>query len=344
MKAWFWILIFLCSCKITIEQPKPFVLEYPSYFGKPHLPEDNPLTQEGVQLGRKLFFSSIFSSDMTISCASCHKPEYSFADNQDFTEGVYGKKVALNVPHLINLAWNPGPFGWEGKSPTIRKAIENAIISPQEMNGNFKDIINRIQQNSTLEKDFHKAFPNTSMPISRDNILKVLEQYVLTLVSSRSKYDLWKQGRYEPTESEKRGFELFFKSPKPGVQRGAGCGDCHTGNIITNGLFMNNGLFPVEEGLSKFTNNIFDSGKFKVPSLRNVTLTAPYMHNAKFKTLEEVIEHYNSHVFISEYTSPVLLYQQNEFGNAPKLDLTNLEKKDLIEFLKMLTDTSVVQK
>lgn len=336
-------LLFACQSQ-KIEPTRPYILEYPYYFGKPHLPEDNPLTYEGVELGRKLFFSKLLSSTHQISCASCHKPDFSFADYQNFSEGVFGNKVALNVPHLVNLAWNPGLFGWQGKSSSVRKAIENAMISPLEMNVNFRQLIDKIQQNQELNLAFKKAFPFTTQPVTQENILKALEQYVLTLVSFNSKYDWWKLGRYEPTDSEKRGFELFFKSPKPNLVRGAGCGDCHTGHITTNGLFMNNGLFPVEDGLKDFTLNPLDKGKFKVPSLRNVALTAPYMHNAKFQTLEEVIEHYNSGIHVSEYTSPVLLYQQNEYGSAPKLNLTPQEKQDLLAFLNMLTDTLVLKK
>ncbi len=343
--ASFLFIIFLISCKSpSLETPEPYILEYPNYFGKPKLPQDNPLTKEGVELGKKLFFSPLLSSTNQISCASCHKPQFSFADNQNFSEGVFGNKTALNVPHLINLAWNPGPFGWEGKSLTVRNAIENALISPLEMDVNFNVIIPKLEKIQEFKLFFKKAFPNTSQPITKENLLKAIEQYTLTLVSSNSKYDLWKQGKLEPNESEKKGFELFFKSPKPNEQRGAGCGDCHTGHITTNGLFMNNGLFPIENGLSNFTQNLFDKGKFKVPSLRNVELTAPYMHNAKFKTLEEVIEHYNSGVHVSEFTSPILIYQQNELGNSPNLNLTSQEKQDLIAFLKMFTDTLVLKK
>ncbi len=334
----------LIGCQSQLEQPLPYLLEYPEYFGKPNLPLDNPLTQEGVKLGRKLFFSNLLSSNQQVSCASCHKPQYSFADNQDFSEGIFGQKTTLNVPHLINLAWNPGPFGWSGKANSIRKAIENAILSPQEMNGNFKDIIHNLQQNSEFQYDFKKAYPNTTAPITQENILKALEQYVISLVSFNSKYDLWRIGKYQPTESELRGFELFFKSPKPGVERGAGCGDCHSGHLTSNGLMINNGLFPIENGFMDVTHNPFDKGKFKVPSLRNVSLTAPYMHNAKFKTLEQVIEHYNSGVHVSEFTNPVLLYQQNELGDAPNLNLTQEEKKDLVNFLNILTDYTILNK
>ncbi len=343
--ASFLLLLLLNSCKSpSIETPEPYTLEYPNYFGKPKLPQDNPLTKEGVDLGKKLFFSPLLSSTNQISCANCHKPQFSFADNQNFSEGVLGNKVDLNVPHLINLAWNPGPFGWEGKSPSIRKAIENALTSPLEMDINLNEIIPKLEKKQDLKLSFKKAFPYSTQPITKENLLKALEQYTLTLVSFNSRYDLWRQGKLQPTESEKRGFELFFKSPKPNEQRGAGCGDCHTGHITTNGLFMNNGLYPIENGLSNFTQNPFDKGKFKVPSLRNVELTSPYMHNAKFKTLDEVIEHYNSGVHVNEFTSPILLYQQNERGSSPNLNLTLQEKQDLAVFLRMLTDTLVLKK
>lgn len=343
MILWVWVL-WVCSCQSKLENPQPYILEYPFYFGKPHLPQDNPLTQEGVGLGRKLFFLNDLSSNQQVSCASCHKPEYNFGDHVDFSIGVSGQKTAFNVPHLVNLAWNSGPFGWNGRSKTIRAAIENAILSEKEMNGNFKIIVQRIHKNPSLEKAFAAAFPFTTEPINQENILKALEQYVLSLVSYKSNYDLWQEGKYQPTDSEKRGFELFFKSPKVGIQKGAGCGDCHTGHITTNGRFINNGLFPIEEGLMSNSSVIYDKGKFKVPSLRNVALSAPYMHNAIFSSLEEVIEHYNSGVHVSEFTDPILLFQQNELGQAPNLSLTNQEKQDLLSFLKMLTDSTILNK
>lgn len=337
-------LICLMGCKTKIEAPEPYIFEYPTYFGKPHLPEDNPLTKQGVKLGRELFFSTLLSSNEKISCASCHRPEYNFADNQQYSEGIDGNKTVFNVPHLINLAWNPGPFGWSGRAKTVRQAIRNAILSTTEMNGNFNKILLKINDNEKLKKMFYEAFPYTTSPVHSENVLKALEQYVLSLVSCNSKYDLWKQGLYEPTESEKRGFELFFKSPKPREQRGAGCGDCHSGHLTSNGRFINNGLFPIENGYMETTQNPFDKGKFKVPSLRNVALSAPYMHNGQFKTLEEVINHYDSEVYVSEYTDPILLHQQNELGFAPQLNLTEQEKKDLISFLNMLTDYQIKNK
>lgn len=189
---------------------------------------------------------------------------------------------------------------------------------------------------------FRQAFGDKI--ITGERIVKALAQFERTLVSANSRYDQYLVGEYQPTELEREGIALFYTGPSPARSiRGAGCAHCHAGPRTFNELFHNNGLdsFPKDPGREKITGQSYDRGRFRVVSLRNIPLTAPYMHDSRFKTLEEVIAHYNEHLIQTSLLSPFLQGNSNTL-NSQQLDLTEKEKAALLAFLNMLTDSTFV--
>ena len=191
---------------------------------------------------------------------------------------------------------------------------------------------------------FESAFGSSE--INADRLAKAIAQFERTLVSAESKYDQHLQGKYTPTSQELRGIQLFFTHPVPGEERGGNCGDCHAGFLTIDNSFHNNGLDSVitDRGRAGITGFSFDEGRFITPSLRNIALTAPYMHDGRFNTLEEVLDHYNEHIELnSPGISPLIAVATNAEG-ANSLSLTEQEKEDIIAFLHMLTDINFTTK
>jgi cytochrome c peroxidase len=289
---------------------------YPSYLPAPSLPGDNPLTQEGIALGYKLFHDTRLSSNQEQSCASCHQSDHGFAEGIPISRGTEGQRGRRNAMPLVNLAWKSS-FFWDGRAQTLRQQVLMPIRDHNEMNLSLKQAEERTG-------------------LSRDEMAKALEQYLLTLVSTGSKFDRVMAGKDRFTPSEQRGLTLFNTEYDPAYNiRGADCFHCHGGPLFRSKDFANNGLTltPRDSGLELFTQRIADRGKFAVPSLRNVALTAPYMHDGRFRTLEEVLDHYDHGVVRSETLDPNLAKHPTQ-----GLDLTSGEKGDIIAFLKTLTD------
>lgn len=328
--------------KDPVEQPAvydstPYTLEYRD-FPDPELPSDNLPTKAGVQLGRMLFYEKLMSKDGSMSCADCHRQAQAFSDSLQFSIGVEkmpGKRQAMAVE---NLAWHKHGMFWDGRAPLVRDQALKPIQDPLEMNETLDNVVAKLQNQKQYRDQFIRAFGSDL--ITSDKIGLAIEQFEFTMISNNAKYDQWKRGQATLTDSEERGRKLFFTEFDPiGQKKGGECFHCHGGFNFTNDDYMNNGLDAdadqKDAGRMKVTNDPNDKAKFKVPSLRNVALTAPYMHDGRFKTLEEVIDHYNTGAKNSSTVEFLLQYNLQPGG----LTLNAQDKADLIAFLKTLTDS-----
>jgi len=347
------LLLSFAACKENKEAPTPgesgpYTLDYPFYFGEPEIPTDNALTHEGVRLGRALFYEEKLSKDNSISCASCHKQELAFTDGLPVSVGFAGRQQTVGSMGLANLAWNTR-FNWDGRAASLEEQAFGPIEHPNEMNQSLEETVRKLQATEEYPPLFKAAFGSET--ITDEKITKALAQFIRTLVSQDSKYDQYLRGEYQPTDLELRGIELFFTHPEPSIGlRGGNCGDCHLGPQVSGDPedfrgFHNNGLDSegnLRPGLSGFTGQPEDRGKFKAPSLRNIALTAPYMHDGRFATLEEVLAHYNEHVQRSSTLDPLIIEASNELAPEPdgqiRLHLTEDEKEAILAFLNMLSD------
>lgn len=319
--------------------PTPYNLSFGS-FPPPLIPADNQPTVAGVELGRHLFYEKRLSRDNTQACASCHQQQDMFSDIRQFSIGVDllpGKRQAMAI---FNLAWHSNGMFWDGRSPSLRDQALRPIQDPLEMHETLENAVAKLQADQAYKDKFVRAFGDDQ--ITSDRIGLAIEQFEFTLISNQSKYDAYIKGDAILSPAEERGRQLFFAEFDPFFnQKGGECFHCHGGFNFTNDEYMNNGL-DEESGftdLGRFmvTHDDSDKAKFKVPSLRNIELTAPYMHDGRFATLEEVINHYNTGVKSSSTTDPLLFHSMEPGG----LQLTSEEKADLIAFLKTLTDTSI---
>ncbi len=328
---------------MIVHKPKPYPLHTPIHFGNAyHIPKDNPLTVEGVLLGKYLFYDTRLSLDSTISCASCHKPALAFTDGLPTSIGIRGQASLRNAPTLANLMWQK-KFFWDGSVNSLEEQVLHPITSAIEMAMPLPVLVGKLQKTTDYPNLFKRAF--ASEKITQENIAKALAQFVRTLISGNSRYDQITRGEVIPTEREKRAIALFFTHPIPEIGlRGANCGDCHGSHLTTLGTFHDNGLdaLPTDKGLGNVTGKPTDIGKMKTPSLRNIMLTAPYMHDGRFRTLQEVLEHYNAHIKTSPNLDPLIAQASNEVEGAT-LMLTTAEKNDLLFFFEMLTDSSFIK-
>lgn len=338
-----WIACCACSKKSNTEV-NPSVHAYPiaspSYFGDYKIPADNPTTVEGATLGRMLFYEPMLSGNNTMTCASCHVQANAFTDTNRFSTGIDGIKGTRNSMAISNVLWQ-NKFFWDGRASSLEVQALEPIENPIELHQPLSAAVAKLQATSNYPGLFKIAFGSET--ITADHIAKAIAQFERTLISSNSKYDQYLRGEAVLTESEARGRALFFTHPSPENNlRGGNCGDCHTGDLAGNGAFHNNGLDAVFQdlGLALLTNNVYDEGKFKTPSLRNIGYTAPYMHDGRFKTLMEVLDQYNEHVQTSLTLDP-LMSATNTVG-AKTLALTEQEKQDIIDFLGTLNDESFV--
>ncbi|MBL7798959.1 MAG: cytochrome-c peroxidase [Saprospiraceae bacterium] len=335
------ITFFACDPKDPIDppatyDPTPFTLDV-GYFPTPDLPADNKLTVAGVQLGRMLFYEKMLSKDGSQSCADCHQQKDGFSDMRQFSigvEGLPGKRQAMPV---MNLAWHLNGLFWDGRAPQVRDQALKPIQDPLEMNETLPNAVAKLSGDKRYTDQFIRAFGDAT--VTPDRMSLAMEQFMFSMVSNNAKWDKFKRGETTLTESEERGRVLFFTEFDPfGTERGAECFHCHAGFNFTNDEFMNNGLDAdadqKDEGRRKVTSDPLDQAKFKVPSLRNIALTGPYMHDGRFATLEEVIDHYNTGVRSSATVDELMQYNLQPGG----LQLTAQDKVDLVAFLKTLTD------
>jgi cytochrome c peroxidase len=298
-----------------------------NYIGEMPHPSDNPLTEEGVALGRILFYDKKLSNDMTMACATCHKQENGFDDFRQFSEGTNGSFGDRNAMPIINLAWAKS-FFWDGRRSTMETQAHDPVTNPIEMANNWPEVVRRLQVDGQYPSLFFKAF-GTKM-VDSNLVTKAIAQFERTMVSFNTRFDkyFYQNDTNALNASEKRGLTLFTGD--------ALCNTCHMMNtLFTDHAFRNNGLDinPGDAGLMKFTGKGDDRGKFKVPGLRNIAQTAPFMHDGRFATLEDVVNYYSTGV---KQSSPNLDEHMTPFGNG--LNLTVQQKADLVAFLKSLSD------
>ena len=323
----------------SIETSSNYNIEHPVYFGtKYNTPFDNPITKEGFELGRLLFYDTILSFNRSVSCASCHQQQFAFSDNRRLSTGALGMQTKRNSMSIVNLIWQD-KFFWDGRVNTLEEQAINPITSPFEMNMSLDTVISRLENSTLYQEKFESTFGSSQITV--DRLVKAIGQFERALISGNSKFDLYKKGLYKLSPSEKRGEKLFYTHPEPSVNlRGGNCGDCHSGFLTTDNSFRNNGLpfLNTEDlGVEETSGNRLDRRKFKTVSLRNISLTAPYMHDGRFNTLEEVLDHYNDHINSNENTDPLIMDASNSEGKET-LGLSAEEKKDIIKFLHLLTD------
>lgn len=321
----------------------PYTLEIPANFPPMVVPPDNPMTVEGVTLGRYLFYEEKLSGNNTQSCGSCHAPQFAFTDSGNrFSTGIDGMQGNRNSMALQNLGWETR-FFWDGRALTLEEQVLEPVENPIEMHEEWPDAVAKLQASPAYVNLFYNAFGSTT--IDKYKAAKAMAQFLRTMISGNSRFDKYQRGEIVPTIEEQYGILLTQQEggdPALGLggQWGADCFHCHPhgGARFTDGLMRNNGLDSefTDLGLGGVTGLPQDMGLFKVPSLRNVALTAPYMHDGRFATLEEVIEHYNSGGHPSPTISPFMKYTQGG------LQLTAEKKAQLMAFLNMLTDTEFV--
>ena len=326
------LLVGTIACKpeqVEPYRPTPYELERPSYFpSKNNIPDDNPMTEEGVALGRKLFYDPRLSgregNDGIRSCSSCHHQEKSFE---------YGAPTGTHhaMLPLINLAWNRTGLGWNGGVATLEDMVLAAVTSPVEINADTNQVVIFLQNTKDYPPLFEKAFG--SREITFVNVERAIAQFVRSLVSADSKFDHYLRGEEQLSQDELEGYLLFC------TEEGADCFHCHGGGgnaLMTTNLFYNNGLddeFNDPEDRSAITRSHWDRGAYKAPTLRNIAVSAPYMHDGRFSTLDEVIDFYSDGVKNSATISP-LMHHVMQGG----VRLTDIEKAQLKAFLNTLTD------
>jgi cytochrome c peroxidase len=305
----------------------------------PDLPADNVLTEQGVELGRMLFYEKMLSKDGTQSCAGCHRQEHGFSDTTRFSigvEGLPGKRQAMSV---FNMAWNSNEFFWDGRAHLLRDQAILPIQDELEMNETLENVLNKLSDTKIYRDQFTRVYGDDEITV--DKMALAMEQFMLSIVSYDSKFDQWKAGTVELTESEERGRLLFETEYNPFFPQfsGADCAHCHGGANFENDMYMNNGLDEdidlVDIGREAVSEDPMDRARFKVPTLRNIELTAPYMHDGRFQTLEEVVDHYNEGIHPSSTVDGAILAT-----SLTGLFLTDEDKIDLVNFLKTLTDDS----
>jgi cytochrome c peroxidase len=283
-------------------------------------PADNELTEERAQLGKRLFFDVRLSRTGEVSCSSCHQQQHAFADPNAVSQGVAGRVGTRNAPALTNSAWGVS-FFWDGRSPTLEDQAGRPIEDPSEMDASLPDIVEELRQDAEYSASFLAAYGSEPSELS---LRQALASFVRTLVSANSAYDRFLRGDEQALgAAEQRGKALFFG------ERGE-CFHCHSPGMLTNEGFFNNGTFEEggDIGREAITERLGDRGKFKVPGLRNVAVTAPYMHDGSLATLEDVLEHYAAGGRGHPSTDPQI----------KPLQLSKSEKRDLLAFLEALTD------
>ncbi|MES2837961.1 MAG: cytochrome c peroxidase [Bacteroidota bacterium] len=285
-------------------------------------PVDAPKTEE--ELGKLLFFDNILSADKSISCASCHKPNYAFADTSAFSVGVGGKLGNRNTPSAMNMFARDFLF-WDGRAKSLEEQALGPIENPVEMNLPIAEAVKRLNESESYKKYFKTIYKENP---SKENLAKAISAFERTLETSNSAFDKWADDTLAISESARRGRRIFVDKAK--------CFECHFGPDFTVDEFRNIGLYNEKEytdkGRYEVTKDKKDIGKFKVPGLRNVAVTAPYMHNGSFKTLRDVIEYYNEP---SKFTKGSI---NRDTLITEKLNLSEQEKQDIEAFLLSLTD------
>jgi cytochrome c peroxidase len=299
----------------------PYDLVIPEGFPAPEIPEDNALSVEGVELGRRLFFDPILSIDSTRSCASCHRPQFAFSDQARFSRGVDGR-TARNSMTLANAAWMPALF-WDGRAASLEDQALQPVVDADEMGETWANVEAKLSRHPRYPTLFEAAFGPGK--ITADRTVKAIAQFERTLISANSRFDRYAAGTDTLTAQELLGVELFFNEI-------GDCFHCHGTVLLTDNQFHNNGLQATisDSGLASVTGSVYDAGKFRSPTLRNIEHTAPYMHDGRFQTLSEAIDHYDGGLQSSPTLDPLLVGRETR--------LTGEQKDAIIAFLLTLSD------
>ncbi|WP_432412598.1 cytochrome-c peroxidase [Rasiella sp. SM2506] len=334
---------FFISCKDSDDgvqySATPAPLEVPAIFNgqilPPVIPDNNPQTVEGIALGKKLFFDTRLSADNTIACASCHIPQQGFSDARQFSIGITGEQGFRNSMPLQNLAFNYGEkFNWDGSANSLENQMLGPVTNPIEMANTWPNVANTLQSSSEYPTLFGDAFGTQT--IDSTLVTMAISQFVRTFVSANSRFDQAQLGSIELTPQEQNGLNVFLDESR------GDCFHCHglpANPLWTDNAFHNNGLDSEFDdlGLGNISGDPREFGLFRSPSLRNLKFTAPYMHDGRFATLEEVINHYSEGLVFSETIDP-LMKTISQGG----VQLTDEDKADLKAFLLSLSDDSFI--
>lgn len=322
---WVWMFLLAglvaCSKEAAPEAPDSYAwLQVPDGFPPPPAPADNPLTEASWILGKRLFYDPVLSRDSTVSCASCHLAGQAFSDTLAFSRGVDGRIGTRNAPTLANVAYHPY-FNLDGGVPTLEMQVAVPVQEAHELDFNMVAIAQRLHQDSTYRALSQAAYQRDPDPFVLTRALATFER---SLISGNSHYDRHLRGQEPLSAAAERGRGLFFSER-------TGCAHCHSGFNFTHYAFENNGLLPGtgDPGRARVTGRPEDLGRFKVPTLRNIAQTAPYMHDGRFASLQAVLEHYNRGGEQHASQHPLIR----------PLGLSPAEIQDLLTFLHSLTDT-----
>lgn len=318
----------------TSRSPTPYSFKIPTGYPRPFEPKDNLTTVEGALLGRFLFYDKKLSVNNSISCASCHVQAHGFSDPRQYSEGAFGQKTRRHSMALVNVAFNPYTrFFWDGRAKTLEEQVLHPIRDPVEMAYSVAEVEKRLRADPRYPELFEAAFGDSRIDSVR--IAKALAQFVRTLISFNSRYDRWVQGLATLDSMELQGLQLIQDNYK------GDCFHCHNAEdrLFSNYQFLNNGLDYESQwtdmGLFEVTGNPNDRAKFKVPTLRNIAVTAPYMHDGRFATLDQVlVDHYLSGGKISPTIDPMMEYAGIGLNLSPN-DVVAIKK-----FLHTLTDST----
>lgn len=316
-----------------------------------YIPEDNPMTNAGVELGRYLFYDTKLSLNNNQSCGSCHKQEFAFSDTNTISFGTSGQPGRRQSMAIFNMLFQKH-FFWDGRSISLEHQVLEPIQDPTEMDLSLQTMVERLKEEPMYPEMFKVAFGDST--ITHDLVSKALSQFVRSIVSVNTKFDDKQAGLANFTTLEKKGEDLFNIHPDGSGQifsRGADCMHCHVPpNFATVGdaldPFVNNGLNPEhvgDLGRAEVTGNPADEGRFKIVTLRNLVFTPPYMHNGSLRTLADVIDFYSDHKHLnSPNIDPDIATNANEPLITPQLGLTQEEKEAVLAFLNTLTDSTLI--
>jgi len=316
-------------------QISPYRIDLPAHFPNLYIPPDNPLTKQGVTLGRHLFYDPILSADSTMSCASCHLPQLAFTDALSVSTGIDGIAGKRSAMSLINIGFVSAGLFWDGRAKTLEEQALLPVEDPIEMHNTWPNVVRKLQNHSVYPRLFREAFGIESKnAITKELAAKAIAQFERIIISKDSKFDRIQQKKDFYTDLELVGQGIYFDDD-PDLPDGE-CGHCHNTPMATSDDFFNNGLsaattldgFP-DLGRGAITNSKADNGKFRAPTLRNIGISGPYMHDGRFKTIDEVFEHYNSGGKKSPNVDPLL--------RPLKLDAFHL--RALKAFIETFNDT-----
>ncbi len=334
------LLLALMACRRDPEMveptppgPTPISLPIPPWAMDPvhpaHLPPDNPLTAEGVALGRKLFHEKALSNDFSMSCATCHRQEFAFSDTARFSVGTDGSLGRRNAMSIVNMVWDEF-FFWDGRVHTLESQALRPVVDLHEMRNTWSVVEERLRAHPEYPGLFARAFGSPHIDSIR--VVQAIAQFERTLLSFNSPFDRFQYlgDSTALTDAQRRGMDLFFGE--------AHCGDCHPAPLFHDFALRNNGLGPdpLDQGQGEVTGQAMHNWRFKVPTLRNIAVTPPYMHNGRLPTLEMVLDFYAEGVQVG--MPGIDAHMMPWVGG--EIDLDPAERADLVAFLHALTDTA----